>query len=1233
MGAIVDERFEIRRRLGAGGMGEVFEAFDRERDEVVAMKTLRHPNPGALYQLKKEFRSLQDVSHPNLVSLYELVVDDDQWFFTMELVDGESLKDFVYPLDQTLPITVGAKADATPVLNVPRLRSALAQLAFGVQAVHDAGRLHRDLKPSNIMVARDGRLVILDFGVVTELDPILKDHSLDTGIAGTAAYMAPEQARGEPAQAASDWYAVGVILFEILTGRWPFTGSLARILIDKQFQRAPSPASLVADLPADLVELTSGLLETDPEERPSSAEILNKLGGPEESGTVTLGAAPGERTRLVGRRSHLADLEDAFAATQDGHGVVVHVHGPSGIGKTALVHHFLHTSRAKNQAVVLSGRCYEHEMVPYKALDGIVDRLSRYLRTLKKGMLEEILPPRVDALARLFPVLMGVEAVALQVESASESARQGVHVQNPDRPHLRRQAMRALRQLLERIVSIQPLVLHVDDLHWADAGSTRMLSDVMASPGAPAVLLVTSFRSEELAARPFLEELLRGTGTPTCRQLAVGALNEGDAREYVERALGSHPGTGFAIETIVREARGVPFFLEQLSRHATNSHSGVSAGLSLVEMLDERLRELPRGGADLLDVLAAAGRPLYAAVAARAAGVRGDLTRRLVAALKAACLVRSGAADQEIELYHDRIRQALLARLGRAERRRVHHRLLAALETREEHDPEMLLEQATRAGDGAKAAHWARRAAEKAGAALAYERAAELYRLALELEHDAAGRLELCDRLAETLAFGGRTREAADLHLELAEASAGTTALGYLQAATLEYLVSGYADKGLEVAKHLLHAVGLSMPASRLGTLAALFVERSKLRVRGLGFEARPEAQVAAEKLLEIDTCWAMASGLAMADTMRAAVFQTRHLLAALAAGEPHRIARALAMEVGFQAAPGAPARRRAEHIYERAVEAARLAGDPYAAALAMLQRGVVAYLNTEWKSAARLCDQAELLLLDSPGCAVWEVVTARRFALAALAFMGDLIEVSERLPAQLEEARERGNVYHTNELRTRINLYWLARDEPERAEAEIAEASATWSRRGFHLSHHSVLVARTQLHLYRGDGGGALAAVEEAWPRLESSLLLRIRAMRIESLGLYARSLLAAAETGVGERRRLLTRCERLSRRIRREDLPIARPLGDLIRAGAARLGGRAEAARRILEGLAAEFESCDMSLHAHAVRRRQAGLLGGDEGDDLGRRAAAAMEELGVVDVERMTRMLAPGFPRDAP
>src|SRR5204863_315991 len=142
---------QLRRELSAErlerGMGVVYAARDHVRDEVVALKTLRWTDANAIYRLKKEFRTLADIAHPNLVTLYELVGEGDHWFFTMELVDGGGFLEFVR----------SAELDAT------RLRAALIQLAQGLTAIHRAGKLHRDLKPSNVRVTPEGRVVILDF--------------------------------------------------------------------------------------------------------------------------------------------------------------------------------------------------------------------------------------------------------------------------------------------------------------------------------------------------------------------------------------------------------------------------------------------------------------------------------------------------------------------------------------------------------------------------------------------------------------------------------------------------------------------------------------------------------------------------------------------------------------------------------------------------------------------------------------------------------------------------------------------------------------------------------------------------------------------------------------------------------------------------------------------------------------------------------------------------------------
>ena len=210
------ERFRIRRRLGSGGMGVVYEAHDRETDKVVALKTLTRAEASHISRFKNEFRSLADVSHPNLAALYEFMSDGQYWFFTMELVQGLNFLEYVRPGYQakhiqssrtpTLRKSPGASdsdkellanyeaetkrvgfhqesavrgrtgrrledpALALSILDPGALNVALRQLAEGLYGLHETGKLHRDIKPSNVLVTKEGRVVILDFGLVAEVE-------------------------------------------------------------------------------------------------------------------------------------------------------------------------------------------------------------------------------------------------------------------------------------------------------------------------------------------------------------------------------------------------------------------------------------------------------------------------------------------------------------------------------------------------------------------------------------------------------------------------------------------------------------------------------------------------------------------------------------------------------------------------------------------------------------------------------------------------------------------------------------------------------------------------------------------------------------------------------------------------------------------------------------------------------------------------------------------------------
>ena len=243
------ERFQVLRCLGAGGMGVVYEAYDRERQARVALKTLRSMSADGLLRFKREFRDFLDLAHPNLISLGELFSEGRDWFFTMELVEGTSFLDWVRPSAEKgkLPTfsSIGPSAKtvaeftprvrdagaALPPLNLERLKKSLAQLTEGLMALHAAEKVHRDIKPSNVLVAPDGRVVLLDFGLATEATR--EEQLSSSDVVGTVEYMAPEQAAARPVGPPADWYAVGTMLYEALTGEVPFAGPALEVLMNK----------------------------------------------------------------------------------------------------------------------------------------------------------------------------------------------------------------------------------------------------------------------------------------------------------------------------------------------------------------------------------------------------------------------------------------------------------------------------------------------------------------------------------------------------------------------------------------------------------------------------------------------------------------------------------------------------------------------------------------------------------------------------------------------------------------------------------------------------------------------------------------------------------------------------------------------------------------------------------------------------------------------------------------
>ncbi|MEM9457960.1 MAG: serine/threonine-protein kinase [Myxococcota bacterium] len=418
--------YVLERPLGAGGMGEVFVARHGERR--VALKTLQRVSSTNLLRFKNEFRALADVRHPNLVELYALGEAEGRSFFTMELLEG------------AVPFVDWVRRDAAagerPDLD--RLEAALGQLILGLAEIHHHGYVHRDLKPSNVLVTPAGRVVVLDFGLLSAADGERR-LTRDGQILGTPWYMAPEQAMGLPVGPPADLYAVGVMLYEGLTGRLPLEGAAMEVLAEK-LDSLHVDAALAA-APRRWRVLCRSLLQHRPQARPGVAEVLAEL----EPASVPSKSGPA--MPFVGREAELEQLR-AAARDEGDEPTVVHLRGPSGQGKSVLLRRFMAELTGEG-FLVLSGRCREQEHIPYKGVDAIVDALALYLRRLPEAKRASLRPRSALALARMFPVLD-----ELWSDAKPEHLEPG---------ELRGVAWLALREVLGRLAERSPLALAIDD--------------------------------------------------------------------------------------------------------------------------------------------------------------------------------------------------------------------------------------------------------------------------------------------------------------------------------------------------------------------------------------------------------------------------------------------------------------------------------------------------------------------------------------------------------------------------------------------------------------------------------------------------------------------------------------------------------------------------------------------------------------------------------------------------
>ena len=1187
------ERFSIVRQLGDGGFGTVYEAFDKKTDRTVALKVLHRAQPAWIYRFKQEFRALAGIRHKNLVTLYELGSEGDRWLLSMELVDGVTFVRWVEGCD---PPEHGA-AD--------RLRDALRQLVEGVSALHDAGKLHRDLKPSNVLVTRDGRVVILDFGLITELDESDQDS---IGLVGTPAFMSPEQCRDGALSPAGDWYSVGVMLYRSLTGQLPFEGSPLLLIEEKLRYDAILPSNLEPKVPKDLEHICLGLLRRDPDERLGGADVLALLEtprGPEPSRPRSLPPGAG----FVGRSRELERLRDAYDEARSGTATVATVHGRSGIGKTALVGRFVDQVRQRDpEAVVLRGRCYEHESVPFKALDNLMDELARFLRAEPARLVDAVKPRSVASLTRVFPVLRRVEAYADAPAAAPAD----------DEHELRQRAARALRELLARLADRRPTVLVIDDLQWGDLDSAVLLGEVLWPPEAPPLMLVCGYRRDDVDTNEFLQGMVmlqQSNPELSMVDVPVDELPEAEATEMARGLIAGGGGADRA-QRIAKEARGSPFFITELvSEAATTGEIDPASGdpdtgqqeESLERLIHRRVQRLSPGARALLERVAVAGRPLEATLVRQAP--RGEAHEEMILELRAERLMRvvESGATVNLECYHDRIRESVVDSISQDERA-AHHRWLAdRVAELANPDPELLAVHLAEAGDPQRAAQRAEEAADRAAGLLAFEHAARWYGVAVQ-QREIAGLGDdetLRVKLGEAFAKAGRGADAAREWLEAAKRS--ERAAGDLRRrAAAQLLRSGHIKRGLRLARASLGDLGIHVPRARWRIVLRLLWLRLLISLRLMrGVEPRDDADRGEVDRLE--SVRRMAAVLILFDFFTGFLLACEFVVRALRLGDAYSLVTGL----GTEAVTRSVRPRGERHglaLLEQARDIAERHQNPESDAQLPVLAGSIYFALARPRECIEACEQAESVAQAKRVLELsFDQASTRLFWGISSFYLGRFDELVDRYGRYREEYRRLGNLYGETALLTRLGWIVAAlRDEPEATLDDIEELRRQWFG-DFRGGHHPVLFAKAWLNVYAGRGREATDLTREFMAGITAARLERIPAMRLDASLLRANAALCAATeiqaVAPDARTRAdeaaldghLTEAESAAAEL--EQLDVGLPLALMARANVAAIHGNVAAAVRQLESAHGRARKVGLDAFAMAARWRAAGLDGGHQ------------------------------------
>ncbi len=1273
-------RLDIRRQLGAGSFGSVWAAHDKTRNELVALKVLKRFESDTIPRFRHEFQALTKIVHDNLVSLHQFFCIEDRYFFTLDLIDGMNFRRYARGEDlpgfgsssavasNDLPlssaIALSAAQLAPPPLtgfDEPRLRAALVQLLGGLIALHDRGKIHGDLKPHNALVRQDGRLVITDYGFVGAHASTGPHLATDFTKLGTPAYMSPEQVSLGTLGPASDWYSVGAMLYEAITGRRPHEGTRAQMILAKSEQAPPHPKSITSSVPDDLADLAVDFLCRDPSGRPDGRKALERLGIkdiPVASPTPSMIPARRTSSVLIGRESETQELRAAFETVAKGNPATVFVRGPAGIGKSTLVRHFLEYLRYEShQTVLLRGRCHEVHAAPYTALDMLVGSLTRYLAGIPAWEASKFSPTDLAALTQAFPVLLNVPPIA--------EASKGTFpwIEPRETLHL---AFRTLRRISAHLASLQPLVIFIDDVQWLDLDSAPFVQDLIeASHGTP-MLVILACRDEDNDEASCLTALQNASkkADSAIRDLQLSLLTSAQTIDLASSLLGAHgPEDSSVVRILAEVSHGNPLFIHELVQYALDDVGFASrirgkdnAGLNTI--IANRIRALPEPAYAVLRTLVVAEVPIPLHVAQAASGVL-DKFLECAALLKTKHLARPhGLRSQDaIEVYHHQICTAMKTLLGPEELREEHQKLATSLATGPWSSPDALARHYGAACDEQRAFDAAAEAADRAAKALAFAEAATLYRQALAVM-PSRSTPDIQSKLGNVLSHGGRAREAAAAYIEgerlmrqfelggtlrierdgpalfdsAKDGSADGLRLELAFRAARECFRSAAMDDGFRYLDQALKVVGIEYTAGAWTARLSNWLRRTRVSYASIAHPEPSKTNSSPVVLRKLDACLYAGELLRGIDPLRTAELASRALSLSSKTAKPERIMQALCCEAIHLAAGGSRTYAQAEQVLHAMHSLAhRLDETPAAQADILLASGTVDYLNGRFQEAVRHFRRARGIVLETrPGNST-KLNFIRHSTLVCLTHLGLWQDVAQEIERYRGDALEYGDVLFASRLSLGwLNASYLVRDDVRQGRQAIRDAQDVWSGRGFAAQELLAAIAETNLSLYEGDAQRASRQVVEIEKSPDATKALsEAQTYRVDFLFAKARcALLAAKQPSSDNRKIVLQEASSCAKRLCNERNPWAKSLSLLVMAAVASCLDDKRATLGRLEEARKYFDAAGMAGYATVVRRSLGERTEGAKGSELVEAADEWMQGQSIQCPERWLQMLGPGL-----